>query len=135
MIKITWQDDFLINVSRIDSQHKHLSQMVDELNQAVEDDLDEETLKRLLSQIIEETKYHFGTEEELMLNHLYPHYENHKMAHEALISYLEETEHRMLMGKQFNFQTNFKISCDCFITHMQESDRHLGEFLNAKQIY
>ena len=131
---ITWHDEYNVNVSEIDAQPQNLARLVNELNAAVELDMEFKVLRKKLSELIANTRIHFDTEEELMRLNGYPHYSEHKVEHDALISYLEDTESRMLMGKKFNFHLNFNISCDCFISHMNESDKKLGMFLNSRDI-
>ena len=131
---ITWHDEYNVNVSEIDAQHQNLARLVNELNEAVELGLKFKVLRKKLSELITNTRIHFDTEEELMQLNDYPHYAEHKAEHDALTSYLEDTESRIQMGKKFNFQVNFNVSCNCFISHMNESDKKLGVFLNSKDI-
>ncbi len=135
MAHIVWRDEYSVNVSRIDAQHQNLASLVNGLNEAFEQGAALGVLKKKLLELVTSTQIHFDTEEELMRSNDYPRYSEHKMEHNALISYLEDTENRLLMGKKFNFHTYFNVSCDCFINHMNGNDKELGVFLNDRDIY
>ncbi len=132
---IVWRDEYNINISKMDTQHQNLAGLMNDLNEAVAQKMEMTALMKKLSDIVSYTRKHFDTEEELMRSNDYPDYSEHKQEHDALISYLEDAENRLRMGKKFNFYTNFNVSCDCFITHMDDSDKKLGMFLNSRDIY
>ncbi|MBL3591561.1 MAG: bacteriohemerythrin [gamma proteobacterium endosymbiont of Lamellibrachia anaximandri] len=135
MTHIVWRNEYSINISRIDDQHQNLARLVNELNESVELGAEMKVLRKQLSELIVTTRIHFDTEEDLMRSHGYPDYSNHKVEHDALISYLEDTESRLSVGVVDTFLTNFNVSCDCFIIHMNERDKKLGAFLNRRDIY
>ena len=63
---ISWCDEYSVNVGEIDSQHKEMITLVNNLHAAVEARANKDDLKELLVELVEFTRKHFSTEEQLM---------------------------------------------------------------------
>jgi hemerythrin-like metal-binding protein len=77
-------DTFSVGIGIIDSQHKNLVGMVNDLHQAMSGGHGKDQLGRVLSSLVKYTQVHFKTEENLMESHRYPDYDRHKSEHERL---------------------------------------------------
>ena len=75
----------MFNVQEIDRQHQELIGKLNRLNDAVSKMESRETIYQMIDDVIEYTRLHFATEEELMLKSGYPLYEAHKEKHKELI--------------------------------------------------
>jgi hemerythrin len=78
MSLIQWKDDYSVNVKEIDAQHQQLVNMVNELHAAMREGKANQVLQDLLKKLIDNTGYHFSTEEKLMQTYNYPGYIYHK---------------------------------------------------------
>lgn len=68
---VQWHDSFSVGVASIDSQHKKLFALLNELivQSKTDPSQSRDSIKKILSELIEYTKYHFATEEKLLKIH------------------------------------------------------------------
>ena len=78
MNSITWNGNYTVSNSLIDSQHETLFTLMDSLRKAENDDKDKTELIELLAELIDQTKLHFNTEETLMAEVRYSGYKGHR---------------------------------------------------------
>ena len=79
-----WRDEYRTGNSLVDDQHQKLFQIVNRLHDAMLQGHGRDVLKKTLNNLTHYTLEHFKTEEQLMLTHAYPHYDEHKSRHEEL---------------------------------------------------
>jgi len=128
---VTWSDEYNVNVEKIDKQHMHLLQLVNELHAAVEERIDKDDLKRMLIELTEFTRTHFATEEKLMTKHKYPDYKPHHKEHKMLLRHLGDLVNAVSKGKYPTFYSDYDVSTDWALVHIKEYDKPLGIFLNS----
>lgn len=63
---VTWTDDLSVGIDSIDSDHKLLVDLLNQLHAAVEDGERKETVGSVLNVLIDYTEYHFEREEVMM---------------------------------------------------------------------
>jgi len=73
------------DVSVIDQQHLELVNMLNRLNDAVKNRESREDIYRIIDEVIEFTRVHFATEEEMMAHSGYADVEFHKEKHKQLM--------------------------------------------------
>jgi len=73
------------NVSEIDKQHEELISKFNHLNEAVKNNESREDIYKIIEDVILYTRFHFVTEEKLMVEADYPEVEAHKEKHKQLI--------------------------------------------------
>ena len=83
MEQITWTEEFSVGVVRIDEQHKQLIAMINLLIAEPQTTTRSETISDLLTGMTNYAQMHFATEEELMRQHNYPHFEEHVAQHRS----------------------------------------------------
>lgn len=81
MVEIT--RSFEIEVEMIDSDHRRLVDIVNEITQAIDDNRPEECA-RLVPDFVEFSKQHFAREEKLLTKYDYPQAEKHHQHHAGL---------------------------------------------------
>jgi len=125
---IKWTKELTVNDERIDTEHQMYFSLLNNLSAEDEKGASKEKLIRLFNEFMLFTRFHFMTEENMMLDTNYNDYTKHRMAH----SYALDT----IKSKLFDFEQN-KISCDeildfaieWFLMHVSEQDRQLGNHL------
>ncbi len=135
MPKVTWSDNYSINVAEIDAQHQKILELVNDLHSAVESCIDKEELREKLSALVEFTDHHFSTEDRLMKKHGYPGFKGHHREHRQLIGHLKELVKAVSKGKRPTFYSDYDVSTDWALTHIRDYDSGLGVFLNSKGVY
>jgi len=92
-----WKDEYSINVSSIDNQHKKLVSL---LNQLYKGMMKVETvdIKKVVKDLIEYTVIHFSFEEDIFSKINYSDTENHKKEHQTFIDKASDFQKMLLNG-------------------------------------
>ena len=81
---IQWTPDFSVGVASIDTDHKLLISLINQLDDAIRGGEPKETVNRVLDALLDYTNYHFTREELLMRACGYPDIEAHARTHATL---------------------------------------------------
>ncbi|MBF0204363.1 MAG: bacteriohemerythrin, partial [Desulfamplus sp.] len=129
---ITWSPKFATGIKDIDTQHKELIRMINELHNVMKQKAGIQRSGDILDGLAKYTVYHFAHEEKLFQKHDYPEYKEHKKIHEKLV------------GTVLAFQKDFKegkasLSIDLmnFLTqwlkdHIMKCDMKYAPFFKDK---
>jgi len=79
---MTWSDEYKIGLPVIDSQHKRLFNLIDELNEAIETGLEIKDVEKLFAGLKQYTTRHFQLEEKYMMESNYPGLEEQQKSHD-----------------------------------------------------
>ena len=131
---VVWEDRFSVDIPIIDNQHKRLITMTNDLHKAcLLSDSVEEQFRKTVRDAVYYVKYHFTTEEEIMVKTAYPGYLDHKRIHtefaqEVLKNALYFDERKKYAPHQFvRFLRNWVLS------HVALVDSCMGEYLVGLQ--
>ena len=132
-----WNDRFLLGISLIDEQHESLIGFANKLYLACFKDKD--TGNKLFIQIahdvIEYARYHFHTEEKMMLLVDYCGFENHKKEHENFINEILIQEQQLSKENQFGSYRFVHFLKEWILSHIAVFDKEFsGYFLNIKYL-
>lgn len=129
-----WNDKLSVGVDAIDSDHKHLVGLVNELHDAVKAAKGKEVLGKVLDGLIAYTKSHFGREEVEMGKTHYPKANDHIKEHANLTKQVLDVQAKYKAGN--NAVLSMEVMAflrDWLIKHIQASDKALGEHLKAQK--
>lgn len=84
MALVLWSENYETGIAAIDEQHKRLFLMVNEFHEAMKERRGREKIAEVLDFLGEYVGRHFQDEEQLMADHKYPAYLQHKHVHESL---------------------------------------------------
>jgi hemerythrin len=132
---VTWRDEYNVNVEEIDNQHRKILELVNSLHAAVETRANKDDLKDLLVELVEFTRIHFSTEEQLMKKYDYPDLARHHTEHRLLLRYLVDLVDAVSGGKNPGFYSDYDVSTDWAMIHICDHDKSLGVFLNSRNVY
>ncbi len=131
---IKWTDKLSVGVELFDNEHKRLFELVNNLNQLIVVADKGAALEKALTGLIDYTKYHFKSEEQIMKKYEYPGYENQKAEHEILTAKVEDFQLRLAGGK-VNFSLELiKFLQDWLVNHIQGTDMEYKSFFAGKTI-
>ena len=82
--QILWKPFYSVGDPSLDAQHKQILAMVSELYAAMERGEDCAVLEKILDRLCEYANTHFKYEEQIMQEHGYPHFAEHKALHDRL---------------------------------------------------
>lgn len=129
---VEWSDILSVGIEEIDSQHKVLIALVNEMHEAVHTRRGSDVVRGVLSKLVGYTRIHFAVEESLMRILGYPGYDEHKEQHEELIGNLYDLQQKVETGEMaigFELMHFLKI---WLTKHIMESDQQYAEFfINA----
>lgn len=135
MALIVWDQQYNVHVRRIDDEHQGMVALVNELNEAMKWRKGKDEIARILSELIARTQVHFATEEQLMKDHDYAGYPEHKAEHERLLQEISALERRYAEG---DLLLSFAIMLylkGWALAHVSSCDKALGAYLNSKAVY
>ena len=81
---ITWTEALRVGVDSVDTDHKFLISLINQLDEAIEADQDRDVVGSVLNALLDYTVYHFRREEALMDACAYPELDQHRRAHAQL---------------------------------------------------
>lgn len=127
-MKLEWQDMYSVNVKEIDEQHKTIFEIINKLfglNPG-----DKESLIRIIDEMQEYSKYHFGVEEKYFQEFSYPDKEPHEEMHRAYIAKVQEFKES---GADFNEVRDFLIKW--WTGHIQGADHQYTNYFNQHGLF
>ena len=130
-----WEDDFTVNIDKIDAQHKRLVAMIEELYEAITARKGSSALDKILAEMVDYSKTHFATEEYYMTKYDFPGYAAHKKEHDAFAAKARDLQQQT--GKKTMLITletaNFLM--DWLRDHVLGTDKLYAPFLNSKGVH
>jgi hemerythrin-like metal-binding protein len=120
---ITWGPKLEIGIGIIDSQHRRLVDLINQLDEAITAGRGSDVVAETLKGLIDYTHTHFRTEQELLKEHNYEDYALHCREHRIFTDQIEIYRDRLDAG-------SLRISSDVMgymrgwlLTHIGSSDR------------
>ena len=127
-----WGDTYKTGHQTVDSQHKELFAMVNELHDAIMANKDKDILFPTLEKLARYTAEHFRTEENLMSRINYPHLEKHREKHQALTKEVQEIAEKYRSGKAVLSLTLSSFLAKWLQHHIRQDDVALVKYLNEQ---
>ena len=129
---IKWNSFYSVHVDEIDEQHKKLIHLINEMYDAMKNGKGTDALGSILSELVEYTKYHFDTEEELFLEHDYPEREAHKKVHDDLTRRAKAFKDQFDQGNESRAMDVMLFLSNWLNVHILEVDKKYVPYLNSK---
>ena len=134
MPMIVWNDSLSVNVKDIDSQHRKLVDMINYLNDAMISGVENNVVLDLIEKLKNYTVYHFS-EEETYMDSTYPFLSVHKYAHNEFINKVVQIENDFKNGTADIPMDILNYLCSWLVTHINDTDKKLGMFINQSRVY
>ena len=126
---ITWGPAFQVGNKTIDEQHQKLIDLVNRLNDAMRAGHSKEVLNDVLTQLVDYTVYHFGTEERLMAEHHYEFSAAHKNEHQKFVQEVGSFKKRFDQGQATISSDIMTFLRDWLARHIMATDKKLANAL------
>ncbi len=128
---IQWNDSLSVGVAEIDSQHKRLVDMINELNEAMRRGEGKDVLGKVLNGLVAYAGSHFKLEENYFVRFGYPEAAQHRQTHANFIAKVNDFTTGFSSGK-----LNISVEVMCFLSdwlqkHIKGVDKKYGPFFNA----
>jgi len=131
-----WSEDYETGFPVIDQQHQQMFALVNQLQEAMLKSADPTLLKQLLNALLKDTIAHFTLEEDLMLEHGYPSYQQHKQIHDRLTQKISKVLHHLETEEEIT-AVNTELSHflhQWLVHHIQGQDRQMIQFFREKNV-
>jgi len=127
-----WKNDYLVGQPEIDSQHKRLFELADQLHAAMTTGKGKDALGKTLADLIDYTKRHFAAEEALMQRSNYPEYRHHKELHDKLTAQVVQFQTEFVAGQTPVTIQLLQFLKDWLQHHIGETDRKIAVYLSHR---
>jgi hemerythrin-like metal-binding protein len=118
----------------MDDQHGILMDSINELRLALVRGMGREQVGALLEQVVEFTRMHFWSEEQLMEQSGFPGLEEHRAAHRDLLDQIRNGARRLEHGEGVRMRPLLCGLRDGYLKHIECLDSQYGPWLNERGI-
>ncbi len=129
-----WNRQLVTGLGPIDDQHKELVRLINELYAAMKAKAGATESGRILEELADYTKYHFGFEEEMFAKHNYPEASGHKVAHQDLVEKVVAFNNDFKRGKAGLSMELMDFLADWLKKHIMKTDMAYVPFFKGKDI-
>jgi len=132
---VTWDEKYATGIELIDSQHKELFSLTNELFRACKGD--NEALKGVFMETMEKmvayVRFHFGAEQEMLQRIKYPEYPEHKKQHDKLIRDILDAVNAHNKGEKFVANQFVRTMRDWILGHIAVTDKQYALYITAQK--
>jgi hemerythrin len=129
---VEWNDRYSVDLPEIDSQHKALFALINDLWRAIIDRESKEAVGKILMRLEDYTIMHFTAEEGLMRRLSYPQFDSHRKKHETFIQQIAIAKHRHLEGQAIGLEILHFLN-GWLIDHIMTLDKGYASYYERKR--
>ena len=129
-----WSEHHRTNVIEIDDQHQQIIDIMNLLIDGMETGMQPKLLHDIFKTLFEYFKFHFATEQQMMLAYDYPNTPLHIQIHQEYLVKIEQLLAQLALDSN-KAQEIYLFISDWINNHILAVDKDLGVFLNSKGIY
>ena len=131
---IAWSEEYELGNDFVDSQHKRLFELVNNIGVTCSEGGDVNTLGETLDFLLQYTVQHFSDEEALQIKHNFPEYEHHKKLHEEFEAIVSEkvSEFKEKGSTKDLLDTVNEFVIGWLVNHILKEDMKIGEYIKDK---
>lgn len=129
-ILLEFKEEYLCGIQLLDQQHIGLVHRLNHLNMTINSAEEPEMILALFDQLLDETRQHFISEEDLLEHYHFPGYQAHKVDHLQLLAKLLDLKDRFhYQGGELVLLQHIKT---WLLNHIQYADKEVVAFLLAQ---
>lgn len=134
MTLLTWNHASTVGVRAMDDQHGILMDTMNELRLAAVRGSGREQVSEVLDRLIEFTRMHFWSEEQLLEHYAFPGLAEHRVEHQRIMAQILQSSHRVQHGEKMQLRPLLCFLRDSYSEHIEGVDREYGPWLNARGV-
>lgn len=128
-----WNDSYKVGIEEIDSQHKELVRLLNELHTSIREHHGSATSREILNQLVDYTRTHFMVEESLMRVSGYPEHPAHRHQHETLIAQVRALQEKLDSGvASISFELLHFLK-NWLMHHINGDDKQFGAYFQQSR--
>ena len=134
MALLTWNSSCSVGVRAMDDQHGILMDTMNELRLAAVRGSGREQVSEVLDRLIEFTRMHFWSEEQLLEQHGFPGLAEHRSDHQRILAQILQSSHRVQHGEKMQMRPLLCFLREAYAEHIEVMDREYGPWLNERGV-
>lgn len=134
MAFFVWDEKYSVGVRELDSQHKTLVDMLNELFEAMQASKANDVIGGIVKRLVDYTKTHFATEERYMQQHGYPDLASQKAEHAKFAEQVMAFKNDFDSGKVSISVTVTSFLKNWLVQHISGSDKKYAPFFASKGV-
>lgn len=134
MALMNWNDSLSVGVQDMDSQHKKLVDMINELHEAMMARKGQAAVVGLIAGLKDYAKDHFSKEEAFLAKHNYAELQKQKVAHNQFIEKVMDFECSIEGGKMTISMEVMQFLKTWLAGHIMDEDKKYGAALKDKNV-
>jgi hemerythrin len=134
MAFVQWDQKLSVGIMQIDTQHKKLVSMINEMYQAMSEGKGNDAVGKVVNDLIAYTRTHFAAEEKLMQSNGYPDYNAHKAVHDKMTQQVLQIQEDFTAGRVALSTKLATFLKDWLVKHIMGTDQKYAPYLHGKGI-
>jgi hemerythrin-like metal-binding protein len=135
MILLSWNRACSVGVMAMDDQHAILMDTMNDLRIALANGSDRKQAGELLERLLEFTRMHFASEEQLMEQSGFPGLAEHRAEHTNFLAKMQDSAHRAQHCEDMQMRPLLCFLSDWYFEHIEGLDREYSPWLNERGIH
>jgi hemerythrin-like metal-binding protein len=123
-----FESRYLVGIDALDSQHRRIVDLLNELHGSVIAKKPGDLHLEILTRLVNLTKIHFATEEQILRAHSYPGYLLHKAAHDGLGRNLVDYREQIAKGERDLALEYVELMKLWLVDHLADFDLEYARF-------
>lgn len=132
---LKWENEYRVNIQRIDHQHRRLFAVASNLFEAVRKGQGKEAVAHAQQMLMTYSRYHFAEEEALLQRYGYPDHANHAAHHQRLLDQVQDMSRRLADKAPPTAAEMMEFLKGWIVNHILMDDRKFSAFLNDRGVY
>jgi len=132
---VVWDEKYATGIPLIDSQHKELFSLTNELFRAClgGDIALQGVFKETMGRMVDYVRFHFSAEQDLLQKINYPDYQEHKKQHDTLVVKILEAVKEYSEGKKLVPNQFVRTLKDWILSHIAHYDKLYASYIAAQK--
>ncbi len=123
MVAISWDDSYTVHVESIDTQHKKMMRLINDLHRISNDAGDDVQVEAALVNLLRYTKKHFEYEESFFEKYHYPFFKNHQKEHTIFLGTITQIKNDLLNSQVSDKKKSINVMVSWLKNHIISEDK------------
>ena len=129
-----WKEEYSVGINAINTQHKIIIELMNDLFESVRDDREDLIIEEVLQELIKYSKYHFGLEKTIFEKYNYPKLDDHLKEHRYFIEKIELFMNELSTNKQVVPIETLDYLKNWFQNHMMKTDVDYSKYFKEMDV-